>query len=145
MSDGSQAYIYKFNVNKMEARNVYEISSAVSAELLDADFYAFSSTRSVLFYVKNNTLYAYTYDMGNERLETIPLETTDEITMLKFDLTMEPMKDALFIATYNAMDGGTLRKYYVGNNPDKVELSADPTAVWSGLTKVKNMSWRAVL
>ena len=34
---------------------------------------------------------------------------------------------------------------YVGNNPDKVELKADPTAVWKGLTKVKNMSWRAVL
>ena len=110
-----------------------------------ADFYAFSSTRSVLFYVKNNVLYAYNYDKGNERVETIPLETTDQITMLKFDLTMEPMKDALFIATYNTAEGGTLRKYYVGNNPDKVELKADPTAVWKGLTKVKNMSWRAVL
>lgn len=44
--------------------------------------------------------------------------------MLKFDLTMEPMKDALFIATYNTAEGGTLRKYYVGNNPDKVELKA---------------------
>ena len=55
------------------------------------------------------------------------------------------MKDALFIATYNTAEGGTLRKYYVGNNPDKVELKADPTAVWKGLTKVKNMSWRAVL
>ena len=54
-------------------------------------------------------------------------------------------KDALFIATYNTAEGGTLRKYYVGNNPDKVELKADPTAVWKGLTKVKNMSWRAVL
>ena len=95
--------------------------------------------------VKNNVLYAYNYDKGNERVETIPLETTDQITMLKFDLTMEPMKDALFIATYNTAEGGTLRKYYVGNNPDKVELKADPTAVWKGLTKVKNMSWRAVL
>ena len=98
-----------------------------------------------MFYVKNNVLYAYNYDKGNERVETIPLETTDQITMLKFDLTMEPMKDALFIATYNTAEGGTLRKYYVGNNPDKVELKADPTAVWKGLTKVKNMSWRAVL
>lgn len=53
--------------------------------------------------------------------------------MLKFDLTMEPMKDALFIATYNTAEGGTLRKYHVGNNPDKVELKADPTAVWKGL------------
>ena len=27
----------------------------------------------------------------------------------------------------------------------ETELKADPTAVWKGLTKVKNMSWRAVL
>ena len=27
----------------------------------------------------------------------------------------------------------------------KVIEKADPTAVWKGLTKVKNMSWRAVL
>ena len=105
---------------------MYEITSNVASDILTADFYAFSSTRSVLFYVKNNVLY------GNERVETIPLETTDQITMLKFDLTMEPMKDALFIATYNTAEGGTLRKYYVGNNPDKVELKADPTAVWKG-------------
>ena len=74
----------------------------------------------MLFYVKNNTLYAYNYDIGNERVDMIPLETTDEITMLKFDLTMEPMKDALYIATYSAIEGGSLRKYYVGNNPDKI-------------------------
>ena len=58
---------------------------------------------------------------------------------------MEPMKDALYIATYSAIEGGSLRKYYVGNNPDKVELKSDPKAVWKGLTKVKNMSWRALL
>ena len=145
MGDGNHAFIYKFNVNKLEAQSMYEIASNVASDILTADFYAFSSTRSVLFYVKNNVLYAYNYDKGNERVETIPLETTDQITMLKFDLTMEPMKDALFIATYNTAEGGTLRKYYVGNNPDKVELKADPTAVWKGLTKVKNMSWRAVL
>ena len=145
MGDGTNAYIYKFYVNNMETKSMYEITSNVASDILTADFYAFSSTRSVLFYVKNNVLYAYNYDKGNERVETIPLETTDQITMLKFDLTMEPMKDALFIATYNTAEGGTLRKYYVGNNPDKVELKADPTAVWKGLTKVKNMSWRAVL
>lgn len=145
MGDGTTAFIYKFYVKNLEAKNCYQISSSVAADVLSADYYAFSSTRSVLFYVKNNTLYAYNYDIGNERVDVIPLETTDEITMLKFDLTMEPMKDALYIATYNATEGGSLRKYYVGNNPDKVELKSDPKAVWKGLTKVKNMSWRALL
>lgn len=145
MGDGTNAFIYKFYVNNLETKNCYQISSSVAADVLSADFYAFSSTRSVLFYVKNNTLYAYNYDIGNERVDVIPLETTDEITMLKFDLTMEPMKDALYIATYNATEGGCLRKYYVGNNPDKVELTPDSKAVWKGLTKVRNMNWRALL
>lgn len=145
MGDGTNAYIYKFYVKKYDALNCYTIDPSVAADILSADFYAFSSTRTVLFYVKNNTLYAYNYDLGNEHVETIPLETTDQITMLKFDLTMEPMKDALYIATYNSNNGGTLRKYYVGNNPDKVELTPDSKAVWTGLTKVKNMSWRALL
>ena len=114
MGDGTTAFIYKFYVKNLEAKNCYQISSSVAADVLSADYYAFSSTRSVLFYVKNNTLYAYNYDIGNERVDVIPLETTDEITMLKFDLTMEPMKDALYIATYNATEGGSLRKYYVG-------------------------------
>lgn len=145
MKDGKDVFIYKFYVKNLEAKNCYQISSDVAADVLSADFYAFSSTRSVLFYVKNNTLYAYNYDIGNERVEILPLETTDEITMLKFDLTMEPMKDALYVATYNSTEGGTLRKYYVGNNPDKVELIPDSKSVWKGLTKVINMSWRAVL
>lgn len=145
MGDGTDAFIYKFYVKDEAVRNCYQIARDVAADVLSADFYAFSSTRSVLFYVKNNTLYAYNYDMGNERVETIPLANTGDITMLKFDLTMEPMKDALYIATYSSVSGGTLQKYYVGNDPDKVELKPDPTAVWTGLTKVKNMSWRAVL
>lgn len=145
MGDGTNAFIYKFYVKEEAAKNCYRIASDVAADVLNADFYAFSSTRSVLFYVKNNTLYAYDYDMGNERVEAIPLANTGEISMLKFDLTIEPGKDALFIATYNSVSGGTLQKYYVGNNPDKVELIPDPTATWTGLTKVKNMSWRAVL
>ena len=73
------------------------------------------------------------------------METTGEITMIKFDLTMEPKADALWIATYNSQDGGTLQKYYVGNNPNMVELNVDPDAVYTGLNKVRNMSWRAKL
>lgn len=67
MGDGTNAYIYKFYVNNMETKSMYEITSNVASDILTADFYAFSSTRSVLFYVKNNVLYAYNYDKGNER------------------------------------------------------------------------------
>ena len=76
------------------------------------------------------------------RLDSGPL-TSDKIRKL----IQSPQVAALCCLHqfFNTAEGGTLRKYYVGNNPDKVELKADPTAVWKGLTKVKNMSWRAVL
>lgn len=144
MSDGTNAFIYKFYPNSLEQRALYEVLPLATG-FLQADAYAFSSTRTVVFYVFNDQLYAYDYNPGHESLRVIPLETTGEITMIKFDLTMEPKADALWIATYNSQDGGTLQKYYVGNNPNMVELNVDPDAVYTGLNKVRNMSWRAKL
>lgn len=146
MKVNGRAYIYKFDPYNMNATSSYQVLANVSDELLSADFYAFSSERTLLFYVKDKMLYAYNYDPGYEKRESISLGTTDEVTMIKFDLTVGKGKPVpLFIATYNSKDGGVLQRYSVGNDPDKVELKADPTAVWKGLTKVKNMCWRAIL
>ena len=142
MGDGTNAFIYKFYVNNLEAKNCYRISSSVATDVLSADFYAFSSTRSVLFYVKNNTLYAYNYDIGNERVDMIPLDTTDEITMLKFDLQADGTYNDLYVATYNSATGGTLQKYTLGTDQNTFELKPDERCCWTGLVKVKDMDWR---
>jgi hypothetical protein len=143
MKDGAgNAFIYKFYASTgVEKRGFYQVKS-IAPGFANAKFYAFSSKRTVVFYVYNNTLYAYDYNTGNEKIYTL-LSGGDEITMLKADTQMEPSTNPIYIATYNATTGGTLQKYSVGTNPDVVTITADPKAKWSGLVKLKNMSWRA--
>lgn len=64
--------------------------------------------------------------------------------MLQFDTAIEPGVNPLYVATYNATTGGKLQKYTQGLNPDKVELNTDEKSCWTGLTKIKKMSWRAI-
>ena len=143
MKDQSgQYFIYKFYVNGgVQKRDFYTINSlAVNFE--NADFYAFSSRRSILYYAVGSTLYAYDYNKNNEKLFTFDMQ--DEITMLKCDVQIDPTGNPLYIATYNSTDGGTLQVYVQGTNPDVVELTPVEEACWTGLTKIKSMSWRAV-
>ncbi|MNY33164.1 hypothetical protein D3C86_1674270 [compost metagenome] len=109
-----------------------------------ANFYAFSSNRTVVFYAVGNKLYAYDYNPGNERIYQYPEAGSDQITMLKFDTQVDHLLNSLYIATYNSNTKGTLRRYTVGNNPDVVALSPALNSTWSGLVKVKDINWRAV-
>ena len=68
---------------------------------------------------------------------------TLQITMLKCDTQIEPSANPVYVATYNNTNGGTLRKYIQDMNPDKVEVTPVPNSCWTGLTKIKKMSWRA--
>lgn len=142
LKKGNDAFIYKFYATKKgDKRGAYAVLP-VATGFADAKFYAFSSTRSIVFYVVNNNLYAYDYNPGNEKFYG-PLLGTDEITMLKFDTQIEPEANALYVATYSTVTGGVLRKYHLDSNPDNVKLIQDKNVEWSGLTKVVNMSWRA--
>jgi len=106
--------------------------------------YAFSSLRSVIFYVANNKLYAYDYDPGNEKCYQFDIFGGDEITMIKFDTQINPDANALYIATYNSTNKGQLERYVVNTDPNSVTLTVDPLSVWHNLIKVKNFSWRPV-
>ena len=97
----------------------------------------------MLFYVADNTLYAYDYDPGNERIYTLDVGGGD-ITMVKFDTQIDPDANALYVATYDSDNKGKLVRYVVNTNPNTVTIKADAKNTWSGLTKVKNFSWRAV-
>lgn len=137
------AYIYKFYVGSSVQKIGFFRVQPCAVEFNAARLYAFSSLRTVLLYVVDHMLYAYDYNEGNEKC--IPLSDlgSDEITMLKFDTQIEPEKNALYIATYNPQTKGVLRKFYLGTNPDKIELLEDTAACQKGLTKIVNMSWRA--
>lgn len=144
--DGSnQHYLYKFYANGANpAKRAAYTVLPMAIDFDKADFYAFSSNRTVVFYSVGNRLYAYDYNPGNERFYSYPELGSDEITMLKFDTQVDHLANSLYIATYNAGTKGTLRRYMVGSNPNVVELTPAENGAWSGLIKVTNMNWRAV-
>ncbi|MDR2130614.1 MAG: hypothetical protein LBP56_05530 [Odoribacteraceae bacterium] len=142
--NANQFFIYKFYVGtNVEKRFLYTVSS-IATDFDKAKFYAFSSNRTLLFYVVDRELYVYDYNQGNEKCSKLPGFGVDEITMLKFDTQMDPVANPLYIATYNASTRGTLQRYDVGTNPDQLEISPNTKSRWSGLTKIANMSWRAI-
>lgn len=144
MRDGAgNHFIYKFYVSTTISKGDCYTVSPLATDFGNADFYAFSSRRTVVYYSVGNRLYAYDYNKGNEKLYPISGINSDQITMLKCDTQIDPGNNPVYVATYNDAAGGTLQKYIQGTDPDKVELTPDPESCWTGLTKVKKMSWRA--
>ncbi|WP_257666828.1 PKD-like family lipoprotein [Parapedobacter tibetensis] len=137
-------YIYKFYANGANpAKHAAYTVLPMATDFDKADFYAFSSNRTVVFYSVGNKLYAYDYNPGNERIYPYPTIGTDEITMLKFDTQIDHLTNSLYIATYGAGTKGTLRRFIVGSNPNVVELTPAENGEWNNLINVTNMSWRA--
>ena len=140
-------FIYEFYAhanNKHAKLNAYQIKKEIATDFANATMFAFSSKRSVIFYVANNKLYAYDYDPGNEKGYQFDIFGGDEISMIKFDTQINPTENALYVATYNSTDKGQLERYLVNTDPNSVTLTLDPTSVWHDLIKVKNFSWRPV-
>jgi hypothetical protein len=146
MKDNSnQCFIYKFYANgAAPAKRGFYTIKPMAVDFDKADFYAFSSKRSVVFYSVGNQLYAYDYNTGNEKFYTFPAIGSDAITMLKFDTQIDFNTNSLYIATYNSTTKGTLSRFTVGTNPDVVDITAVPKASWSGLVKIKDWNWRGI-
>lgn len=146
MKDNSNNhYIYKFYASGATPfkRDFYTVKP-IATDFDKADFYAFSSRRSVVFYSVGNKLYAYDYNKGFEKNYEFTDLSSDEITMLKFDTQVDFATNALYIATYNAGTKGRLRRFMVGTDPNTVTVSPVNRSDWDGLIKVKDMNWRAV-
>jgi hypothetical protein len=138
-----QHFIYKFYVGtNAEKRNMYTVLP-IATDFDRATLRAFSSARTLLFYVVDRNLYVYDYNPGNEKCVKLPGFGADDITMLKFDTQIDPADNPLYIATYNSTTRGTLQRYRIGMNPDQIEIFPVDNSRWSGLTKIANMSWRA--
>jgi hypothetical protein len=116
----------------------YEINEAVLPRIADAKLFAFSTTRTLMFYAVDRTLYAYDY--VSTALHQMQFD--DEITMIKFDLYCNRDYTDLYIATYNPATKGRFQKYVLGADPNVLGLEADPRCRWDGLVKVVDMDWR---
>lgn len=138
-------YIYKFYANGASPikRDLYTVSP-IATDFDKANFYAFSSKSTVIFYSVGNKLYAYDYNKGLEKFYQFPELSTDEITMLKFDTQIDGATNALYVATYNAATKGRLRRYILGSNPNTVDITPVDRSDWQGLVKIKDMNWRGL-
>jgi hypothetical protein len=138
-------YIYKFYATSgsPKKRDLYTVSP-IAIDFDKANFYAFSSKRTVVFYSVGNKLYAYDYNKGLEKFYQFPELSTDEITMLKLDTQIDFATNSLYVATYNATTKGRLRRYMVGSNPNTVDITPVDRSDWQGLVKIKDMNWRGV-
>lgn len=153
MQNGMNYDIYTFTALATPRKiGKYSVQS-LATDFSKASHYAFSSERTLVFYSVGSRLYAYDYNPGHERVQDLG-DWGGEITMLKFNIQgcyeesvrpwtvhKETIND-LYIATYNTLDGGRLRKVTVGINPDVIEVTSDPKADWTGLCKIVNMDWR---
>lgn len=136
-------YIYKFYASGATPlkRDLYTVKP-IATNFDKADFYAFSSRRTVVFYSVGNKLYAYDYNKGVEKSYQFSDLGGDEITMLKFDTQIDFAANALYIATYNAGTKGRLRRFTVGTDPNTVTIAPVNRADWDGLIRIKDMNWR---
>lgn len=143
--NNNKFYIYKFYANGTTPfkRDFYPVLP-IATNFDKADFYAFSSRRTVVFYAVGNQLYAYDYNKGLERAYEFPGIGSDEITMVKFDTQINFSTNGLYIATFNPTTKGRLRRFTVGTNPNTVDISPVAGSDWDGLVKIKEMNWRAV-
>lgn len=144
-ADKTQFWIYKlyaYNAKKIDGYDVIPAANAVA----NSSLYAFASNRTLMFYTLGNKLYAYDYNKGNEKFyDNLNVGNgSDEITMIKFDIQSgSTALNDLYIASYNATTGGTVRKVTLDiSDMNTVTLVPDEKAVWTGLGKVKNMDWR---
>lgn len=141
----SDYFIYQFYANGAIPTKIgYFPVKPIALHFEKATQYAFSSKRSVVFYIAENKLYAYDYNPGNERFYQFDIAGGDEISMIKFDTQIDPATNSLYIGTYNATTKGRLQRFEVGTDPNTVSLHAVPDADWSNLVKIKSFSWRAV-
>ena len=138
-------YIYKFYASGATPlkRDLYTVNP-IATDFDKADFYAFSSRRSVVFYSVGSRVYAYDYNKGFEKAYQFTDLGSDEITMLKFDTQIDFATNALYVATYNAGTKGRLRRLMVGTDPNTVTITPVARSDWDGLIKIKDMNWRAV-
>lgn len=133
-------YIYKFYCYSSPVKLDCYTPGKV-ADLDKASFHVFSSKRTALYYTVGSKLYGLDYNKGNEKV-TLIKDFGDEITLMKWDDQIDPAGDFIYLATYNPTTGGTLVKLKQGTNPDMLELEEVEGSKWSGLSKIKGMTYK---
>ena len=138
----NQYHIYMFYVGDTFAvskRAYYKVQ--LSAQDFDkASNYAFASNRPLLFYSVGSKLYAYDFNPGLEKNYLVH-DFGEEITMICTDI-QNGIGNNLYVATYDQVKKGTIKKYAIGADRNTLMMTEDPSVNWTGLIKVKSIDYK---
>lgn len=140
--DQNEFHIYKIYVEGTFApvkRGYYHIKP-IAQDFQNASLYSFASTRPAMFYAVGSKLYAYDFNPGFEKSYLVQ-DFGEEITMVNVD-AQYGNGSQLYVATYNPITGGTIRKFTMGDDLNNLVMTMAEDVHWTGLLKVRKMDWR---
>ncbi|ERJ57929.1 PKD-like family lipoprotein [Sphingobacterium paucimobilis] len=135
-------HVYKFYANGSfgPLKLAYFKIKPIAVDFEKSNIYAFSSVRKILYYAVGSKLYGYDYNPSFEKNYLIK-DFGEEITMLNSDIQTSNGSQ-LYVGTYSTANKGTIRKYSSGDDLNNLVMTQDESVFWTGLLKVKSMSWR---
>lgn len=116
----------------------WSVDTNAATDLNKATHYAFTSNREAIVYAVGSKLYQYDYTRNQ-------LTSTDlkaEITFMKAEYCSTGQRDQIIVATYDSTNKGTVRKFSLGSDANKVEFIERPKEIWNTKLKVKDVEWK---
>ena len=150
MKDRSSDYfIYAFYVEDYftyskpsSKKGFWKIKKELVPQIDNAEYFLFSSSRPLLYYVVNDKVYCYNYEVGAEECKIVADYHSDEITWIGVDYWTETDFSRILVSTWNKTTGGTLRKYSESKDQNLLDWKEEKESVWGGFPKIKSVSWR---
>lgn len=141
----SNYYVYGFlaPTSRNEAPTklyAYTIDKTVAIDFDRASHYAFFSMQSILLYCVGSRLYAYDYTRNECKLIIDYGDATITYLAMEHNSTATPTD--FVVATYSNAEKGTVSKYTLVDDVNKIEVKKHEKEVWKTDLKVVKVVWK---
>lgn len=133
-------YIYGFSVAAAVPAKYYgnEIDLSVATDFDKASHYAFFSSQAIILYSAGSKLWAYDYNRNEAKM----MDFGAEITYLAMDYHSNDQTTDFIVATYSPAEKGTVRKFTIADDQNKIEITPHEKEVWKTDLKVVKAEYR---
>lgn len=134
-------YVYGFSLATATPAKYYgnEIDMSVATNFANASHYAFFSMQAIILYSVGTQLWGYDY---NRKEAKMLKDFGAEITYLAMDFNSNDEPTDFIVATYNAAEKGTVSKFTIADNQNKIEITPREKEVWKTDLKVVKVEYR---
>lgn len=134
-------YVYGFSLATATPGKYYgnEIDMSVATNFANASHYAFFSMQAIILYSVGTQLWGYDY---NRKEAKMLKDFGAEITYLAMDDDSNDEPTDFIVATYNAAEKGTVSKFTIADNQNKIEITPHEKEVWKTDLKVVKVEYR---